>query len=97
MVVLKHLMVCPRKEELRLPWVTPRAETASEVETDKRQFSAQRRRGFWLVLTPTAAGDADKRESPVAGSHAGKGWSFVISLSHPRDPKNMAPGTLRNA
>lgn len=46
MVVLKLLMVCPRKQELYLPWVTPKVEIASEVETDQRQFSAQMRRGF---------------------------------------------------
>lgn len=97
MVVLNRLMVCPRKEEPYLPWVTPQAETASEVETDKRRLSARMRRGSWSVLTPRAAGDADKRESPVAGSHAGKGWSFVLCLSHPRDPENVAPGTLRTA
>lgn len=72
-VVLKRLMVCPRKQELYWPWATPKAEIASEVETDKRQFSAQMRRGFWSVLTPRAAGDENKCGSPVTGSNAGKG------------------------
>lgn len=90
MVVLKRLMVCPRKQELYLPWAAPKAEIASEVETDKRQFSAQMRRGFWSVLTPRAAGDADKRESPVTGSNAGKGWSFVMSVTS-KGPTECGP------
>lgn len=96
-VVLRRLMVCPRKQKLYLPWATPKAETASEGEADKRQFSAQTRRSFCPGLTRRAAGDADKHESPVTGSNAGKVWSFVLCLSHPRDPKNVAPGTLRKA
>lgn len=48
------------------------------------------------MLTPRLLETQTSVESPITGSNTGKGWSFVIGLSHPRDPKNVAPGTLRN-